>query len=48
MKAITPAALLRSLRDGVFEISVPEDVRVRAASAVERMIELGPAPVPVG
>jgi quinolinate synthase len=48
MKAITPAALVRSLRDGVFEISVPEDVRVRAASAVERMIELGPAPVPVG
>jgi quinolinate synthase len=48
MKAITPAALLRSLRDGVFEISVPEDVRVRAARAVERMIDLGPAPLPVG
>jgi quinolinate synthase len=48
MKAITPAALLRSLREGVFEIDVPEHVRVRAARAVERMIELGPAPVPVG
>jgi quinolinate synthase len=48
MKTITPDALLRSLRDGVFEIDVPEDVRARAARAVERMIELGPAPVPVG
>jgi quinolinate synthase len=47
MKAITPANLLRSLRDGVYEIDVPEDVRVRAARAVERMIEIGPgAPVP--
>jgi quinolinate synthase len=48
MKTITPDALLRSLRDGVFEIEVPEDVRARAARAVERMIELGPAPTPVG
>jgi len=47
MKAITPANLLSSLRDGVYEIDVPEGIRVRAARAVERMIEIGPgAPVP--
>src|SRR5438105_7954704 len=48
MKAITPAKLLRSLREKVFEITVPEAVRERAARAVERMIELGPAPVAAG
>jgi quinolinate synthase len=42
MKTITPARLLRSLREGVFEISVPEDVRERAFRAVQRMIEIGP------
>src|SRR5262249_29626051 len=42
MKTITPARLLRSLRDGVFEITVPEDVRERAFRAVQRMIEIGP------
>jgi quinolinate synthase len=52
MKTITPAKLLRSLREGTFEITVPEDVRVRAVLAVERMIEIGsrtsaPTPVPV-
>jgi len=47
MKAITPAKLLRSLEERVFEITVPEEIRARAARAVERMIELGPAPVPV-
>jgi quinolinate synthase len=46
MKTITPEKLLTSLREGVFEVTVPEDVRVRAARAVERMIELGPAPLP--
>jgi len=45
MKTITPSALLRSLREGVHEITVPEDVRARAARAVERMVQLGPAPV---
>ena len=45
MKTITPAALLRSLREGVFEITVPEEIRVRAARAVERMIQLGPVTV---
>ena len=48
MKAITPAALLRSLREGVFEITVPEEIRVRAARAVERMIELGPVTAGAG
>jgi len=43
MKTITPAKLLRSLQDGVFEVTVPEDVRVRAHRAVERMIEISPA-----
>jgi quinolinate synthase len=42
MKRITPAKLLRSLQDGVFEVTVPEDLRVRAAGAVERMIAIGP------
>jgi quinolinate synthase len=42
MKTITPAKLLRSLEDGVFEIEVPEDIRRRAYRAVQRMIELGP------
>jgi quinolinate synthase len=45
MKTITPENLLTSLRECVFEVTVPEDVRVRAARAVERMIELGPAPL---
>lgn len=40
MKTITPAKLLRSLREGVFEVTVPDDVRVRARQAVERMIEI--------
>jgi quinolinate synthase len=48
MKTITPDKLLRSLREGVFEVRVPEDVRIRAAEAVDRMIAIGPgAPAPV-
>jgi quinolinate synthase len=47
MKTITPAKLLRSLEEGVFEVTVPEEIRVRAAAAVERMIALGPATIPV-
>jgi quinolinate synthase len=43
MKTITPAKLLRSLRDGVFEVTVPEDIRVRAYRAVERMVAVSPA-----
>jgi quinolinate synthase len=42
MKTITPARLLRSLREGVFEVTVPEDIRERAYRAVQRMIEIGP------
>jgi quinolinate synthase len=43
MKTITPAKLLRSLRDGVFEVTIPEDIRVRAYRAVQRMVEISPA-----
>jgi quinolinate synthase len=42
MKEITPESLLVSLRDGVHEITVPEDIAHRARQAVERMIEIGP------
>jgi quinolinate synthase len=42
MKAITPESLLVSLRDGVHEITVPEDIAERARRSVERMIEIGP------
>ncbi|MFN2589161.1 MAG: quinolinate synthase NadA [Actinomycetota bacterium] len=48
MKTITPEKLTRSLREMVFEVTVPEDIRVRAARAVERMIELGPSAAPAG
>ncbi len=41
MKMITPAALLRSLRDGVDEVTVPADIAARAGSAVQRMIAIG-------
>jgi quinolinate synthase len=41
MKMITPAALLRSLRDGVDEVTVPADVAERARGAVQRMIAIG-------
>jgi quinolinate synthase len=47
MKAITPEKLLRSLREGVFEITVPQAVAARARRAVERMIEVGPSSGPV-
>ena len=41
MKMITPAKLLRSLRDGVDEVTVPDDIAAAARASVERMIELG-------
>ena len=41
MKMITPAALLRCLRDGHDEIDVDPDVADRARGAVQRMIEIG-------
>jgi len=44
MKMITPANLLTSLRRGVFEVTIPEEVARRARGAVERMIEIGSGP----
>jgi quinolinate synthase len=41
MKMITPAALLRSLRDGTDEVDVPPPTAERARSAVQRMIAIG-------
>ena len=41
MKMITPAALLRSLRDGTDEVVVDPDVAARARRSVQRMIEIG-------
>jgi quinolinate synthase len=45
MKTITPEKLLRSLKDMVFEVTVPEEIRLKAERAVQRMIEIAPAPV---
>lgn len=45
MKMITPAKLLRSLRDGVDVVDVPADIADRARLSVERMIAIGtPSP----
>jgi len=45
MKMITPAKLLRSLREGRDEVTVPFDVAERARASVERMIAIGdPSP----
>ncbi|HYS37109.1 MAG TPA: quinolinate synthase, partial [Pseudonocardiaceae bacterium] len=41
MKMITPAALLRCLRDGLDEVRVEHDIADRARGAVQRMIEIG-------
>jgi quinolinate synthase len=41
MKMITPAALLRALREGVEEVTVDPEVAQRARGAVQRMIEIG-------
>ena len=41
MKMITPAALLRALREGKDEVFVPEDVAAKARRSVERMIAIG-------
>ncbi|MEM7141353.1 MAG: quinolinate synthase NadA [Actinomycetota bacterium] len=43
MKMITPGKLLRTLRDGVTEITVPPDVAEAARRSVERMVEIGGA-----
>jgi quinolinate synthase len=47
MKMITPAKLLRSLRDGVDEVHVERDIADRARASVERMIAIG-TPSPPG
>ncbi len=45
MKMITPAKLLRSLRDGTDEIVLDRDIADRARASVERMIAIGtPSP----
>jgi quinolinate synthase len=45
MKMITPAKLLRSLRDGRDVVDVPDDIAERARRSVERMIAIGtPSP----
>ena len=41
MKMITPHKLLRSLRDGTDEVTVPRDIADRARQSVERMIAIG-------
>lgn len=41
MKMITPAALLRSLREGRDEVHVDAAIAARARGAVQRMIEIG-------
>ncbi|HEX2131771.1 MAG TPA: quinolinate synthase NadA [Actinophytocola sp.] len=41
MKMITPAALLRSLREGADEVHVDPDTAERARASVRRMIEIG-------
>ena len=41
MKMITPAKLLRTLRENVFEVDVDPEVAARARHSVERMIEIG-------
>jgi quinolinate synthase len=42
MKMITPAKLLRSLRDGVSEVTVEPAIAERARRAIERMLEIVP------
>jgi quinolinate synthase len=41
MKMITLEGTRDALRELAPEITVPEDIRVRAAAALERMLELG-------
>ncbi len=41
MKMITPAALLRALREGVDEVHVDPEIAARARASVRRMVEIG-------
>ncbi len=47
MKMITPAKLVRCLREGRDEVIVPEDIADRARDCVERMVAIG-TPSPTG
>jgi quinolinate synthase len=40
MKTITPAKLLRSLQEGVYPVTVPDDVAASARRAITRMVEI--------
>ena len=40
MKMITPAKLLKSLKEDVYEVDVPEDIADKARLAIERMIAI--------
>jgi quinolinate synthase len=40
MKTITVPKLYRALRDGVYEVKVPEDVARRARTAIDRMVQI--------
>jgi quinolinate synthase len=40
MKAITLEKVLWSLQDMKYKITVPEDIRVRALSSVQRMLAI--------
>ncbi len=42
MKTITPEKLLRTLREGVFEITVDPEIARSARSAIDRMLEIVP------
>jgi quinolinate synthase len=44
MKMTTPAALLRSLREGTAEVTVDPEVARRARRAVQAMLTAGPSP----
>ncbi len=41
MKMITPAKLLKSLKEDVYEVDVPRDIADKARLAIERMIAIG-------
>jgi quinolinate synthase len=41
MNQITLADTLQALRKEQYEVDVPEEIRVRAAKSVERMIAIG-------
>ncbi|MGH2740653.1 MAG: quinolinate synthase NadA, partial [Actinomycetota bacterium] len=46
MKTITPAKLVRSLTDGVFEVDVAPEIARRARRSIERMLEIVPSVAP--